>query len=32
VKDRAEYLEKQPGLRERLKAGKQKSAGVNYGY
>jgi glutaconate CoA-transferase subunit A len=32
VKDRAEYLARQPGLRERLKAGEQISAGVNYGY
>jgi glutaconate CoA-transferase subunit A len=32
VKDRAEYLKKQPGLQERLKAGEQICGGVNYGY
>ena len=32
VKDRAEYMSKQPRLRERLKAGEQRCAGVNYGY
>jgi glutaconate CoA-transferase subunit A len=32
VKDRAEYLRKQPGLTERLKAGQQVCGGVNYGY
>ena len=32
VKDRAEYLKKQPGLQERLKAGLQVCEGVNYGY
>jgi glutaconate CoA-transferase subunit A len=29
---RAEYMEKQPRLIERLKAGEQMSAGVNYGF
>ena len=32
VKDRAEYMKKQAGLAERLKAKKQICAGVNYGY
>jgi len=32
VKDRAEYMRKNPGLAERLKAKPQVSAGVNYGY
>ncbi len=32
VQDRAEYMEKQPRLMERLKAGEQRCAGVNYGF
>jgi len=32
VQDRAEYMEKQPRLLERLKAGEQRCAGVNYGF
>jgi glutaconate CoA-transferase subunit A len=32
VKDRAEYMRKNPGLAERLKAKPQVCAGVNYGY
>jgi len=32
VQDRAEYMQKQPRLAERLKAGEQFSAGVNYGF
>jgi glutaconate CoA-transferase subunit A len=32
VRDRAEYMAKQPGLKERLKAGTQMAAGVNYGF
>ncbi len=32
VRDRAEYLAKQPELRARLKARQQMCAGVNYGY
>jgi len=32
VRDRAEYMEKQPRLTERLKAGEQRCAGVNYGF
>jgi glutaconate CoA-transferase, subunit A len=32
VRDRAEYLAKQPELARRLKAREQRSAGVNYGY
>ncbi len=32
VKDRAEYLAKQPGLTSRLKAKDQICAGVNYGF
>lgn len=32
VKDRAEYMRKNPGLAERLKAKPQICAGVNYGY
>ena len=32
VKDRAEYMRKNPGLAERLKAKELMSAGVNYGY
>ncbi len=32
VKDRAEYMKKNPGLAERLKAKPQVCAGVNYGY
>ena len=32
VRDRAEYLEKQAGLRERLRAGWRPSGEVNYGY
>jgi glutaconate CoA-transferase subunit A len=32
VENRAEYLQKQPGLMKRLKAGKQVCGGVNYGY
>jgi glutaconate CoA-transferase subunit A len=32
VKTRAEYMQKQPRLLERLKAGEQRCAGVNYGY
>jgi glutaconate CoA-transferase, subunit A len=32
VKTRAEYMAKQPRLVERLKAGEQRCAGVNYGY
>jgi glutaconate CoA-transferase, subunit A len=32
VRDRAEYMEKQPRLAERLKASEQFSAGVNYGF
>ena len=32
VKTRAEYMEQQPRLMERLKAGEQRCAGVNYGY
>jgi len=32
VHDRAEYMQKQPRLAERLKAGEQFSTGVNYGF
>src|SRR6266516_4770077 len=32
VQDRAQYMEKQPRLMERLKAGEQSCAGVNYGF
>ena len=32
VRDRAQYMEKQPRLAERLKATEQLSAGVNYGF
>src|SRR6266700_2269163 len=32
VQGRAEYMAKQPRLLERLKAGEQRCAGVNYGY
>ena len=32
VSNRAEYLAKQPGLRERLKAGVHMAGGVNYGF
>jgi len=32
VRDRAEYMAKQPELKERLKAGTQMAAGVNYGF
>jgi glutaconate CoA-transferase subunit A len=32
VRDRAEYLRRQPGLVERLRAKEQRCAGVNYGY
>jgi glutaconate CoA-transferase subunit A len=32
VKDRADYMKKNPGLAERLKAKPRMSAGVNYGY
>src|SRR5438445_5361581 len=32
IPDRAEYMEKQPRLMERLKAGEQRCAGVNYGF
>ncbi|HEY8105307.1 MAG TPA: CoA-transferase [Gemmatimonadales bacterium] len=32
VSDRQAYLQKQPGLIERLRAGEQVCAGVNYGY
>lgn len=32
VSSRAEYMRKQPGLAERLKAGSQVSPGVNYGF
>src|SRR5881392_1947731 len=32
VQGRAEYMEKQPRLLERLKAGEQRCAGVNYGF
>jgi glutaconate CoA-transferase subunit A len=32
VRDRAEYMEKQPRLMERLKASEQRCAGVNYGF
>src|SRR6266516_4513870 len=32
VSDRAEYMQKQPRLMERLKAGEQRCAGVNYGF
>jgi len=32
VQGRAEYMEKQPRLKERLKAAEQYSAGVNYGF
>ena len=32
VRDRADYLERQPDLRRRLAAGSQMSAGVNYGF
>jgi len=32
VKDRAEYMKKNPGLAERLKAKPLISTGVNYGY
>jgi glutaconate CoA-transferase subunit A len=32
VRDRAEYMARQPGLKERLKAGTQMAAGVNYGF
>lgn len=32
VRDRAEYMAKNPGLAERLKAGQMMAAGVNYGF
>ena len=32
VRTRAEYMDKQPRLMERLKAGEQRCAGVNYGF
>jgi glutaconate CoA-transferase subunit A len=32
VRDRAEYVERQPGLRERLRASRRMSGEVNYGY
>jgi hypothetical protein len=32
VQGRAEYMAKQPRLMERLKAGEQRCAGVNYGF
>ena len=32
VRDRAEYMAKQPEIKERLKAGTQMAAGVNYGF
>ena len=32
VHDRAEYMQKQPRLAERLRAGEQLSSGVNYGF
>ena len=32
VQDRTQYMEKQPRLMERLKAGEQRCAGVNYGF
>jgi hypothetical protein len=32
VRDRAEYLAKQPALQERLKARRQMAPSVNYGY
>jgi glutaconate CoA-transferase subunit A len=32
VRDRAEYMARQPGLAERLKASQQVCAGVNYGF
>ena len=32
VQDRAQYMEKQPRLMERLKAGEQRCAGVNYSF
>lgn len=32
VRDRAEYMAKQPALADRLKARRQMAAGVNYGY
>ncbi len=32
VADRTAYVDAQPGLRERLRAGERVSAGVNYGY
>jgi len=32
VQDRPQYMEKQPRLMERLKAGDQRCAGVNYGF
>ena len=32
VRDRAEYMAKQPELKERLKAGTQMAEGVNYGF
>jgi hypothetical protein len=32
VQTRAEYMQKQPRLAERLRAGEQFSTGVNYGY
>jgi glutaconate CoA-transferase subunit A len=32
VQTRTEYMEKQPRLMERLKAGEQRCAGVNYGF
>ena len=32
VRDRVEYMERQPRLRERLKAREQRCAGVNYGF
>jgi hypothetical protein len=32
VRDRAEYMARQPGLADRLKASQQICAGVNYGF
>jgi glutaconate CoA-transferase subunit A len=32
VRDRAEYMARQPELKERLRAGTQMAAGVNYGF
>src|SRR5204862_3302176 len=32
VQDRTQYMERQPRLMERLKAGEQRCAGVNYGF